>query len=249
MKSFWILWRRETASFWLSPMAYIILALFLFIEGNSFITHLLHSMQTGTPVVFQQALFDSPFWMIMVLVVTGLTMRLFAEEKRHGTFEILMTAPVTDIEVVLSKYFSACFNFVLIIAPTIGYTWIIDKIQTGIQIPNLGTLASGYLIVLLLGICMISMGLMVSSMTSNQVIAAIITFCMVVASLAVPSYLTQVFLPEGPWRDMGELISPEQQIKWFISGTIDVRTIIYYVSWSFFFIFATVRSIESRKWK
>jgi ABC-2 type transport system permease protein len=248
MKSFFTLWRKELASYFMSPIAYVVMMFFLVVMGVSF--SLLVSVLASGPVgvMVMKELFSSIFfWIAMLIVVPVLTMRLFAEEKRSGTIETLMTAPVTDTAVVLAKYAGALTFFVILWLPTASYAYILKAFSPLTAPVDLGPMLGGYTGAFLIGAMYLAIGLFCSSMTSNQIVAAIMCFAMTcVAFFAgfIP-YITRSEL----LRDFGGYISSISHMLDFSRGAVDTRPVVFCLTVSALMLYTTIKVIESRKWK
>src|SRR6266480_2591442 len=173
MRKFYTLLSREVSSYFYSPIAYIVLVFFLFVSGADFYFQISFMNQRPVQYSVQEAFFNSVFfWFAFVLVFPVITMRLFAEEFKLGTIETLMTAPIRDWEVVASKYLAALIFYLSMWLPSILYflifSWLGNRsvVGTGAQIWG------PYLLLLAMGMFNVSLGCLASSLTSNQIIAA-----------------------------------------------------------------------------
>ena len=247
MKTFFTLWRKELASYFLSPIAYVMMIFFLLVMGVSF--SLLVSVMASGPagMTIMKELFSSIFfWIAMLMVAPLLTMRLFAEEKRSGTMETLMTAPVTDTAVVLAKYAGAMTFFTILWLPTSSYAFILRAFSPLTAPVDLGPMLGGYVGAFLVGAMYLAIGLFCSSMTNNQIVAAIMCFaiiCVVFFAGFIP-YLTRSEL----LRNFGGYISSISHMLDFSRGAVDTRPVVFYLTVSALMVFATIKVIESRKW-
>ena len=170
-------------------------------------------------------------------------MRLLAEEKRLGTLEMLMTAPVTEAEIVLSKFIAAFIFYLFLILPmVVAYTTLLGLWGS----PEYGSIITGYAGLILLTAVFIAIGLFVSSFTSNQLIAAIVTFIILLVGW-VAGYVGQ-FVP-APFSKAFEYTGFFEHFDAFRKGLIDTRDVIYCLSLIVFFLFLSVRSLESRRWR
>lgn len=248
MRAFLTLWRKELGGYFLSPIAYVTTIFFLVVMGFSFwlLANVLVDGPVGVGVM--QALFDSLFfWIGVLIVVPIITMKLFADEKRSGTLELLMTAPVNDTAVVLAKYAAALGFYVVMWVPTVAYAFILQAFTPLTTSVDLGPMAGGYLGALCVGAFYLSVGLFASALTSNQIIAAITSFALFgvyffTGLLAYVGRSDQV-------RDVVGYASALIHMEDFARGAIDSRPIILYLSCTVFMLFATVKALESRKWK
>ncbi len=248
MNTFLILWRKELSSYFLSPIAYIVTIFFLVVMGFSFWMVAAVMVGGSAETGVMKSLFSSIFfWISMLVVVPVLTMRLFAEEKRTGTLETLMTAPVTDTAVVLAKYAGALAFFILMWLPTIAYAFILKKFSPVSAPIDLGPMLTGYLGAFLVGAMYMAIGIFCSAMTSNQIVSAIACFAMICV-MFLAGFLS--FVAIGPWaRDLVACLSSVSHMLDFSRGVVDTRPIVFCVSVAALFLFATVKVIESRKWK
>lgn len=243
MRSFFALWRREFAALFLSPIAYVMLMFFLLVTGCGFYwlvkenLELSHSVQ-GLMVVI---------WSSMLIMIPILTMRTFAEERKSGTFETLMTAPVTDTMVVLSKFAGVLSFFFLMCAPTPFYLLIIREIAPEtVGLIDLGALMGGYLMVGLIASTFISLGILTSALTSNQIIAAIATFA--IMSILFFGGLFEPHLSKTPLvREVGGYLSSALHLMESSRGVFDSRSVVFYLSTTLFFLFATTKAVSTRR--
>lgn len=248
MSSFLTLWRKELTSYFLSPIAYIVMIFFLVVMGSIF--SLLVSVLAEAPagVTIMNLLFGSPFfWMTMLVLAPVLTMRLFAEEKKSGTIETLMTAPVSDTAVVLAKFAGAVSFYLFMWAPTALYLLILRYFSADMAPPDPGPLAGGYLGALLVGMFYLSMGLCCSALTSNQIVSAMITFALMIV-LFMAGLLDYVARGEVVQAISAHISSYAHMLE-FSRGTIDSRPVVFYLSGTALLLFATVKIVEARNWK
>lgn len=248
MRAFLTLWRRELAAYFLSPIAYVVVIFFLIVMGFSFwmLANVLSQGVTAAGVMTE--LFASIFfWIAILVVVPVITMRLFAEEMRSGTIETLMTAPVTDVTVVLAKYAGAAAFYVLMWLPTVSYAFILKAFAPLMAPVDLGPMITSYLGALVVGLFFISIGLLASSLTRNQIVAAITCFaatCMIFFLSFLP-YIART----REVRDVGRYISLVGHMLDFSRGVVDTRPIVFCLTCTLFMLFATVKVVESRRWK
>jgi ABC-2 type transport system permease protein len=179
---------------------------------------------------------------IILLMLPILTMRLFSEEKRQGTFELLMTYPIRDIEVVLGKFLACVAVFAVMLALTFTYPALIAWVGN----PDFKPFVSAYLGALLMGSAFISLGILISSLTENQIIAAVISFGTLLMFWVIG------FSAENVGSTFGSIlqhISILEHFQNFSKGLIDTKDLIYYINFIIFFLFLTLRSLESNKWR
>ncbi len=236
MRNVIALTRRELNACFLSPMAYVAATFFLFISGVYFYNILIYTREVELRYTLESISF------FLMCVTPLVTMRLLAEEKKSGTMEVLMTAPVTDLQVVLAKFFGAAGFYLAMLVPTGAYVVFLAVVGE----PDYGPIISGYIGLLLMGALFISVGLFVSSLTSNQIIAAIVTFISLIC-LWIAGFLAM--RTAGPFSHFLKYIGAFHHLDSFRKGVIDTRDLIYYLSLTVFFLFLSVRSLETRKWR
>jgi ABC-2 type transport system permease protein len=236
-----IIWRRELSAMFLSPVAYATLVLFLAAAGGTFLMSVFQNAGgVNPPQVF---LFESLLLWLTILVPV-VTMRLFAEEHKTGTLETLMTAPVTDTEVIAGKYAGA-LTFVLIAsAPVLASLFFLDFMSPGIQGLDRGSVKAGCLFIVLFCCLAVAVGEWVSLLTANQIVAATGSFCAVWLVL-LGGWILQA-LPLGLER-VGAGISVAANLEAFERGFIDSRAIVLFVSATAFSLFACVRALEASR--
>jgi ABC-2 type transport system permease protein len=250
MRAYLTLTRRELASFFLSLAGYVIISGLAFLVGLDFVT-LLHGLGTNpitmpiTQVFFNNLL----LWVIIVLTAPVITMRLFAQEKALGTFETLTTTPVGEVQIVAAKFTAAVVFFVVMWLPTLAYMFIVEHFANQPGGLDRGTLASMYLGLFLAGCLILSIGCFASSLTKSQVVAGMITLVAGVVLLML-NWLAQSAALGGPWQaQVLSFFNLSQQMVDFTRGIVDTRVIVFYLSATFFFLFLTLRVVESRRWK
>jgi len=183
------------------------------------------------------------FWLVVVFVAPVLTMRLLAEERRSGSIEVLMTAPVTEGQVVAGKYLAALLFYAFLWLPTLAYAGIVaynSKIDWGV-------VGAGYLGILLVGALFLSVGTFTSAMTSNQIIAAVMAFAILLGLFAFS--LVQYLATASAFKDALAYLSIPQHMEEFAKGVVDTRRLVFYVTSTLFFLFLTSRALEARKWR
>lgn len=228
--------KRELKAYFYSPIAYVVYALFLMLSGYFFSLILFNSREASLRALSYN------FIITLLFFAPLLTMKLFAEERKMGTLEMLMTKPVRDAEVVLGKFFAAFGFYALMLSTTLVYVGILARYGS----PDMGPIWTGYLGLLLVGAAFIALGVFASTLTENQIIAAVITF----------SFILLFWILGWLSGNLGfgtESIFTELALSThfddFVKGVIDWRSFVYYLSFIFFWLFATVKSIEVRKWK
>lgn len=257
MRAFYALVKREVSAYFLSPMAYIFLFSFLVMQGfhfsllTQFFTARARTQSTGD--LFADFMWGLTFFYLLV-IIPCITMRLLSEERRSGTFEVLMTAPVTDLMVVLAKYVGALLFYASMWATTGVYLVLLAVYAT----PDWGQVASAYLGVLLFGAMLLAVGILCSALTQNQIASAILAIA-INFSLWLASYLK-----EFPWATPEHALSETLKFSLkdvlsrldfiqmgmdFTRGSIDSRNVVLYASLTALFLFSAVKATESRRWR
>ena len=229
MRNFFTIWRRELAACFLSPIAYLVMVAFLSISGWMFL-RLAESFE-GTNEPLSGLLFRVILFVWMPILVAVITMRLFADEKRSGTIETLMTAPVTDTEVVLGKYAGALSFYFIVTIPSAAYIVLLKILSPNVSWPDIGAIAGGTIIFILLSAFCVSIGLLISLISKNQIIAAIFCFGALWLLLFAGDVLS--FLPRES-VNLVAYISSGSHILDFARGSIETRPPVLYLSGIFF---------------
>ena len=179
---------------------------------------------------------------ILLLMLPLITMRLYAEEKKVGTVELLFTYPISDLSVLMGKFFATMLVLLTMLAGTIPYLIILEVFGT----LEWGVVISGYLGMILLGGSFVALGIFTSSLTENQIVAAVLSFGALLL-FWVMGWTTNI---SGPFlAAVLDYISIVRHLDPFTIGLIDTRGIIFYVSFMFFWLFLTLRFLNSRYWR
>ena len=230
--------RRELGAYFLSPIAYAVIAMFLFSSGLAF--------GLGTFVPGGEASLRSlcDFWIILILVfvLPMLTMRLVSDELRVGTIETLMTAPITEIEVVLGKFCGAFVFYLILLAAILLYPFLLQMYGP----VDSKLLFCNYLGLLLLGALYIAVGLFFSSCTKHQVIAVLLSFALLALMTFASHALAQ--LVEGWPRVLLQQLSIRTHFHDFVRGMLDLNHVVFFLTTTAFFLFVTVKRLEMRRW-
>lgn len=237
--------RRQVASYFYSPLGYVMMAAFLFISGIAFCRALTQSLEERIKV--GDLLFSSPlFWIMVLVVLTVLTLQSFGEEKHLGTLETLLTAPVSDTQVVLAKYTAALLFFMILCLPLALYPWILRAQAGGVDLDPVPFL-TGYALLFLIASCYTAFGLMISAASRQPAAGGLFTF----TGLCLAFFSdTLLFAVRGERLEKAlTYLSTSHQIVDFSQGIIDTRPIILYVSGTALFLFAAIKALEARHWK
>lgn len=242
MRSFWILLRRELASVFLSPIAYITTALFMSASVWTFLATV--QAQIGRQA-YPEALFFISVLVWMPFLITVICMRLFAEEKRSGTLETLMTTAVGEVSVVIAKYVGALLFCWLAIAPSFAALYVLAAISPGIEGVDGGSMVGGTVFLGLISICCTAIGVLMSLFTRNQIVAAICCFWAIFVPFMVQPLMRAVPLFKV---ETVERFSLEQYVTLFTSGTLSLEAAVLYSSVAVLMLFTAVRVLEARRW-
>jgi ABC-2 type transport system permease protein len=250
MRIFWTLLRRELATFFLSLTGYVIIAAITFLIGESF-AQLIDALGSDPwPMPVTQMFFGSfYFWMIVLLAAPVITMRLFALEKASGTFETLMTTPVGDFQVVAAKFMAALFFYVVMWLPLLACLFIVSRFTNQANALDFGTLGGMYAGIFLAGGFFLSFGCLASALTRSQMVAAMISLAFGISQFALAWWAKNNPLSEQWQSQLLSYLNLFDQMNDFARGVVDTRSVFYYVSLTFFFLFLTLRVVESRRWK
>jgi ABC-2 type transport system permease protein len=250
MRAYLTLTRRELAGFFFSWIGYVVIAGAVFLMGMSFVSLLttLQRLPTLMPVT-EIFLLSEYVWLILLFSAPVITMRLFALEKSSGTFETLMTAPVSDLAVVLAKFSAALILYCITWLPLLGFILILSCFAHDPSFLDPGTLAATFLGLFLLGMLYMSMGCFASSLTSNQIVAAMITFA-IGLSLYILSFAADLMAVDKTWATATlNYICLRAHMEDFVQGVVDTRCLVFYLTSSAFFLFLTHRMVQSRRWR
>ncbi|HVO22526.1 MAG TPA: ABC transporter permease [Candidatus Margulisiibacteriota bacterium] len=243
--TFLALFRKELLSYVVSPLFYVVAAVFLCLSGYYFYTDLIFFVTFG----FGMNILEN-FWqlllvdlrLVMLLSIPLLSMRLFAEEKKLGTIELLLTYPVRDSEVFLAKFAACAVVFGVMLAGTLLYPIYVNILQPFPWLP----LLAGYLGLFLLGLSFIACGVFVSSLTESQVVAGMAT----IGILLLFWIITWNEAATSPQLLRALIrLSMFDHFQTFARGVIDAQDVAYFLSFIGFFGFLTLRVLESRKWR
>ena len=254
MRNICTIYRRELKSYFASPIAYLLMVVFSLIFGYFFYvaTAIFVSRGMESQMMGRSMPMDVNEWVIRPLLmnisvialfmIPMISMRLFAEEKRSGTIELLMTSPIRDAEILLGKWFAALTMFATVLAISainLGFLFAYGK-------PDWQPILIGYLGLLLQGGALLAIGTLISTMTKNQIVAggATFTVCLLLWILDwVSSYETAV------WAKVLSYLSVVTHYEPFSKGVLDSRDVIFYLSVIFLGLFLTARSMESARWR
>lgn len=236
MNTFNIAW-KETKLYFGTPAAYIVGAMFLGLTGVFFVAEVTAPFaEAGVRGIVDWASF------FIIFLAPLLTMRLLAEEQKLGTLELLLTSPVRDWEVVLGKYIASFLILAAIVAVTLYYVVLMYSFGD----PDTGPVLSGYLGLLLYGAAALAIGLLGSSLSSNQIVAAVVG----IAILLMLSFVNLIAdIVTGIASEVFNGMSMNEHIVDFSRGVIDTSSVVFFLSLTAIFLFLTIRSLETRRWR
>ena len=260
MKGILAIYRREMASYFVSPIAYIVIGFFLLVTGYFFYNLLSIFIERQMMMAMQAQRMGAPPDMdvpglvlrnfmgivstIILFMIPMLTMGVYAEERKRGTMEMLMTSPLTEFQIVFGKFLAGLTLFAIMLAPTLIYQVIMAQYSD----PGIPwrVMWSGYLGILLLGAVLVALGSFISSLTESQIIAAVITFVVFLLLWVLDMGA------RGASTTFGEIIqylSILRHFDDFARGVIDTSSVIFYLSLTALGIFLTLRTLDSMRWR
>ncbi len=261
MKNILAILQKELRTYFVSPIAYVVLTVFLVISGYFFynivsifvqrsMMAMMQSQQFGgpPPAMDVPALVGRNFFgvtsTVILFMLPMITMAAFADEKRRGTIELLLTSPISNLQIIVGKFLAALTFFGIMLLPTLFYYAFIF----GYSSPRMtvGPILSGYLGLLLLGGALISLGIFISTLTENQIVAASVTF----GAFLILWVIDLSAREGGPVvQEIVGYLSILNHFEEFSKGVIDTASIVNYCSFIFLGLFLTYRSIESLRWR
>jgi ABC-2 type transport system permease protein len=234
MSKTWALIRRELSAYFLSPAAYVVLAIFLLLSGYFFSTYVISARQADMrPVLGNMAV-------IFLFLVPALTARLWSEELKQGTDEFLMTAPIATRQIVIAKYLASLLLFALFLAVTFTYPVVLEIWGQ----PDWRAILTGYLGLLLVGGAALAVGLYASSLTDSQMVAAMIAFAMLLGFWII-SWAADALPPS--WQPVLEYLSLTDHFYDFSKGILDTKHGVYFLSLIGGFLFLTTQRLETAR--
>ena len=246
---------KELKSYFSTPIAYVVIGLFALLFGYFFYAMLVIFNQQsaqfggaeGGAVDINQQLIRPLFLnasVILLFVLPLITMRTYSEEKRSGTIELLLTSPVTDVEIILGKFLGAMTLYAAMLAVTVIHMLVLFSYAN--PKPEWTVPVIGYVGLLLMGGCFISVGLLISSLTKNQIVSGMVTFA-VFLLLWVINWIASFTGPTT--QSVLNYLSITDHFDDFTRGIVDTKHLIYYFSVMSFGLFLTARSVDTERWK
>lgn len=230
------IFKREFKSFFTTPLGYVILIIFNLFSGFYFWFGTLYNGTVDMSYVY------SGFTVIVLSAMPIITMRLFSEERRQKTDQALLTAPVSITGIVMSKFFAAFLLYIIGISVTLVYSTILAFFAQ----PAWGYILGNYLGLALLGAALIAVGLLISSITENQLVAAIISYAAMFFLLMLDTIAN--YFPVEFISDLLYALSFQTRYDNFVAGIVKVSDVLYFLSATVIALFMTTRVIEKRRW-
>ena len=255
MSNIWTIAKKEIKTYFTSPIAYVVIAVFLVLVGFFFSSALswfnsqaiqmaqnpYYAQQMNVNQMVYTPLFHN-MSIILLLMLPLLTMRLFSEEKKTGTDELLFTSPVNVGQIILGKYLAA----LVVLAAMLALTGLLSVFTFAYGNPEMPQILNGYLGLLLMGAAFLAAGVFFSSLTENQIVSAILTFG---ALLLFWILNWAAYSASGMWKDVLNYLSIFQHFDDMTRGILDTKDVVYYISFAFFGLFLTHSVIQSRRWR
>jgi gliding motility-associated transport system permease protein len=250
MRIFLTLLRRELAAFFLAITGYVIIASVTLLNSLSFVVLMTNLGSSPSPIPVTEMFYRTYFfWLVVLLAAPVITMRLFALEKASGTFETLMTTPVSDLQVVAAKFAAAVIFYLVTWLPMIACLFVVRHFTNQPGALDAGTVGGMYLGIFLVGALFLSLGCFASAISRTQMGAAMVSFVLGVTLFSL-GFLAEALPVTAQWQSQVlSYFGLFEQMHDFARGVVDTRTVIFYVSATFFFLFLTLRAVESRRWK
>lgn len=243
MRAVWATYTRELRSYFYSPLAYVVLFFFMVVNGIIFV-NLVQALADprsggGPPLSF----FFRSTWLMLLILAPVLTMRLVSEELRSGSIEVLMTAPITEGQVIAGKYLASFTFYAFLWLPTLAYGAVVAHYSS----VDWGPVASGYVGVLGIGGLFLAVGTFASAMTRSQLVAAMVSVALVFVLFLLG--LFEELLNSQIYKQALGYMNLWGHIDEFSKGVVDSRHLLYYVSASLFFLFLASRALDDKKWR
>ena len=243
---------KELRSYFSSPIAYIIIGFFLLPFGvffylylTAFVRQSMQQAQFGGAMNINQNVIRYVLQnasVIILFIMPMITMRTYSEEKRSGTIELLLTSPLTDLEIIVGKFLGALGLYIALLAVTLPYMGILFYYGN----PEWRPVAAGYLGLLLMGGTFVSLGLLISSTTNNQIVAGIVTFVVFLLLWIIGWFADSAGPTIGP---ITSWLSITEHFDDFSKGIIDTKHVLYYLSLITFGLFLTAKSVDTERWR
>ena len=250
MSVFRALVRRELSAFFQGPTGFIIIAAVMFLIGLGFVVVLSGLNGEATPMPVTQVFYGTYFfWVILLLIAPVITLRSFAMERASGTYESLMTAPIGDWQVVLSKFAGALIFYMILWVPLLICSVVVRFYVGESAVLGLGTMFTSALGILMVGCLYMSIGCFASALTRNQAVAAVSGFALG-AALFFTGFFSYFAGDRTDWlSQLARHISLANHMESLTRGVVDLGAIVFFLSLTGLFLYLTHKVVESRRWK
>ena len=244
---------KELRGYFASPMGYILVGLFALLFGAFFYVYLTGFAERSQQMAMSGGgVLNVNEWLIrgvlhnvaiiILFIMPMVTMRTYAEERRSGTMELLLTSPITDMQIILGKFLGAMGLFAAMLLVTMIDIAILFRLGN----PEWKPVVTGYLGLLLMGGCFVSVGLLISSLTKNQIVAVVATFAVFMMFWMI-NWIAQFMGPTS--QAILNYLSITSHLEDFMGGVIDTKHVVYYLSFIAFGLFLTARSVDVERWR
>lgn len=231
--------QRELLSLFYSPIGYVVIAGFLLLTGVFVLVA--EVFEPGKPATLRRVFDFTPY--ILTIIIPAISMRLISDEYRSGTIETLMTAPLSDFQMVLGKYLAAVIFYAIMLGGTLIYLVVLAMYGQ----PDYGASFSSYLGLLLVGLAFVAFGTFTSSLSSNQVVAWIVGMIPLMLFVWFSSFI--VGKTSGVLRDIVQRVNVVRHLDQFNRGLVTTESLVFFIGMAAFFLFATVKVVESKRWR
>ncbi|MCA9244595.1 MAG: ABC transporter permease subunit [Phycisphaerales bacterium] len=232
---------RELLSLFCSPMGYIVIAFFLALTGVFVIAT--RSLEPGQPATLRSVFGFMPI--MLTIFAPAITMRMLSDEYRTGTIETLMTVPVSDLQVVLGKYFAAFLYYCVMVAGTLIYVLLMLIFGS----PDLGSMFTSYIGLLLAGAMFLSVGLFASSLTPNQIVAWVTATIPMILFVFATNWVVSEVDSAPAIREVLQRVNIWKHMELFNRGLLMTESVAFFLATTMLFVFLTIKTVESRRWR
>jgi len=240
------IFKKEIAGFFSSLIGYVVLAVFLL--GIGLFTWILPEYSL---LEYGYANLDTLFSMgpfVFLFLLPALTMRMLAEERKNNTIELLYTKPITELQVVLGKYFAGLVLLLMALLPTLIYLWTVGYLSEPRWNLDMGSILGSYFGLFLLGAAFTAIGIFCSSLVENQVVSFLLSLLLCALLYVVPSSLALLFDGKNTWMELVQQLGMDEHYNSMSRGVLDTRDLLYFLGLILLFLNGTKVVLESRKW-
>lgn len=249
MRHYFTILSQEIRALLYNASTYVASVLFLLVMGFVFVG-ILDAYSKTPQETAPAAVFFQLFWLPVLFMVPLLTMKSFAEERRLGTLETLMTTPVSTAEVVLGKFSAAYLFYLLLWASTLGFHYILTLYSSDARYFDIGPLIGGYLFIAVSGLLFIAIGILASTLTRSQAVAGILTFTLLLALIGGLSYVSELAALNNdllrPVKSAVETLRIPSHVGDFTNGIVDTRQVFFYLTGSILSLLFSILGVEAK---